>query len=145
MKKTNTIATISKKANAGFDKMTKAAGMNYFERRKFKKTCKNFGYDVGVNVASTLVLDTVGLIAHGTGVAVGTAYLGVKKGISKISNAVSDKAEDIKAQHEIKKAEKAAKKHMEAEVSQKIEEIAEEVAEAFEEEADADEEVATED
>lgn len=144
MKKASTIATLNKKANARFDKVTKDAGMNYFQRRKLKKSCQKFGYDVGVNVASILVVNTAGAIAHGAGLVVGTAYLGVKKGISKIGNAVSDKAEDIKAQHEIKKAEKAAEKQMEAEVSQKIEEITEEVAEALEE-ADADEEVATED
>lgn len=143
MKKTNNaIANISKKANKQFDKATKAVGMNYFERRKFKKTCKNFGYDVAVNVTSTLVLDTVGLIAHGTGVAVGATYMGIKNGVSKIAGAVSDKVEDVKTQHDIKKQ---AKKQAAADIEEKIEEIAEEVAEAIEEFDAATEEVATED
>ena len=86
--KKNTIITA---ANKTIDTKAKAAGLNYFQRRKLKKGIKNFGYDVGVETASRLAVDAVegaaylagrGVVKAGTltGKAIGAGVKAVKTG-----------------------------------------------------------------
>ena len=83
--------TVMKKVNNGIDAMTKKAGMNYFERRKFKKSCKKFGYDVGVSVASTVITDGIYAVGHGVGYGACMVVHGTKVVVGKAATAVKNK------------------------------------------------------
>jgi hypothetical protein len=48
--------SVKKKVNKTFTKVTKGMGFNALERRKLKKTAKQFTYDVAVESASELVV-----------------------------------------------------------------------------------------
>ena len=91
MKKT--VKTTKKAINKGINTVGKKLGMNYFERRRFNKGVKNFAYDTGVSVASTLVIDGVETAAHITTKA--TCKV-VSKGAEVVTNTVKNVSSKIK-------------------------------------------------
>lgn len=142
------VKEISKNMNQGIDKVGKGLGMNYFERRKFKKTVNNFAYDTGVQVVSTLIVEAVEGAAYLAGRGVVLAANGVvavgKAGVHAVTNtakaagkAVSNASEKI-ASKKAEKAEEASEK----EAVQEFEEAVEELVGEFEEELNADAEAA---
>lgn len=96
---TKTTTNIINKANKAIDTRAKAAGLSWRQRRKLKKGIKGFAYDVGVETASRLAVDTVegtaylagrGVVKVGAlaGKAVGTAGKAVKTGVTKTTSKV---------------------------------------------------------
>ena len=113
---TNTIKTTTKSFNKAIDTVAKKAGMNFFERRKFKKGVNNFCYDTGVNVATQLIVAGVETTAHliGQGVAFTAVatFNGVKalgtatvNGAKTAATAVKETSKKVSVKKQTKKEE----------------------------------------
>lgn len=107
---------IIKAADKALDSKAKAAGLNWMQRRKLKKSVKGFVYDVGVETASRLAVDAVETTAYFAGR--GVVKAGQLAGNAMVSGAKAVKAGAVAATSKVKGAVKGKGKKVKMNTSQ---------------------------
>lgn len=92
--------SVVKKVNKSIDTVGKKLGMNYFERRKFRRTVSGFGYDVAVATVSGLVISGIETIAYGVGRVTGAAFNAVSDGVENIRYRITTKNVECEDEYE---------------------------------------------